>query len=126
MKKILILGSNSFSGNHLVDFLIKKKFQVIGCSQSNLSPRRFNPLNSVNSQKFKFYKLNINKDFPKLEKIIIKYKPSIIIDFLGQGMVAESWAYPHLTFKSNVLSKRSILLYVVSTTLIKGLLFILK
>ena len=54
---------------------------------------------------FKFEKININKEFSKLEKIILKYQPEIIIDFLGQGMVAESWYYPFLTFNTNVISK---------------------
>ena len=42
MNKILILGSNSFSGNHLVNFLIEKDMKVIGCSLSAESPKRFN------------------------------------------------------------------------------------
>ena len=54
---------------------------------------------------YKFEKIDINKQFFKLENLIIKYKPQIIIDFLGQGMVAESWHYPFLTFNTNVMSK---------------------
>ncbi len=108
LKKILILGSNSFSGNHLIGYLLKKQFTVIGCSQSNQSEKRFNSLSQLSrklKRNYKFKKININKDFIKLENLILKYKPEIIIDFLGQGMVAESWQYPHLTFNTNVLSK---------------------
>ena len=108
MKKILILGSNSFSGNHLVNYLLKKKYYVIGCSLSEQSPPKFNSFNTLNlnlKNKFKFEKININNNYNKLEKLILKYKPKIIIDFLGQGMVAESWIYPHLTFNTNVISK---------------------
>lgn len=108
MKKILILGSNSFSGNSLVNFLLKKNFHIIGCSKSHPSEKRFNCLHSLKSKKikkFSFIKIDINKNFKELEKIIAKKKPSIIIDFLGQGMVPESWKYPYLTFNTNVLSK---------------------
>ena len=108
MKKILILGSNSFSGNHLVHFLLKRNFNIIGCSKSDLSKKKFNCLSLLPSKKvkkFKFIRIDINKDFKKLEEIITNNKPSIIIDFLGQGMVAESWRYPYLTFNTNVLSK---------------------
>ena len=42
MSKILILGSNSFSGNQMANFLIKKKLKVIGCSQSTEPPIKFN------------------------------------------------------------------------------------
>ena len=56
MKKILILGSNSFSGNHMVSFLLKKKYFVIGCSQSDQSPPKFNSLSMLpKNLKKKFY-----------------------------------------------------------------------
>lgn len=51
MKKILILGSNSFSGNHLSAYLLKKKFNVIGCSYSTLAPKRFNPIFEIEKKK---------------------------------------------------------------------------
>ena len=108
MKKILILGSNSFSGNHLSAYLLKKEFSVIGCSYSKISPKRFNPILKIEKKKqknFFFYQININKEFPKLEKIILAHKPPIIIDFLGQGMVAESWIEPAVTFETNLISK---------------------
>ena len=107
-KKILILGSNSFSGNHLACFLLKKNFFIIGCSLSKISEPKFNCFHKLQRQmlkNFKFEKIDINKQFFKLKKLILKYKPEIIIDFLGQGMVAESWNYPFLTFNTNVLSK---------------------
>ncbi len=107
-KKILILGSNSFSGNHLARYLLDKKYFVIGCSLSDQSKPKFNSLMQVskkNRSNFKFEKVNINKNLNKIKKIASTYKPSIIIDFLGQGMVAESWEHPFLTFNTNVLSK---------------------
>ena len=107
-KKILILGSNSFSGNHLVNYLLKKKFFIIGCSLSEISEPKFNCINQLPKsviKNFKFKKININKEFLKIEKLILKYKPDVIVDFLGQGMVAESWHYPFLTFNTNVMSK---------------------
>ena len=108
MKKTLILGSNSFSGNHLAHFLIKKGFFIIASSQSLQNQKKYNPLSNLtkNEKKnFIFLKCDITHEFKKLRKIILKHKPSIIIDFLGQGMVTESWIYPELTFKSNLISK---------------------
>lgn len=122
LKKILILGSNSFSGNHLVGFLLKKNFLVIGCSLSNQSEEKFNALNKLpkkSTNKFKFIKIDINKDFNKLQKLILVNKPDIIIDFLGQGMVAESWEYPHLTFNTNVLSKIKLYNFLVKQKFLK-------
>jgi dTDP-glucose 4,6-dehydratase len=105
MIKILILGSNSFSGNHLINFLINKNFKIIGCSLSSQSSKRFNAVSKKLKKQFIFYKLDINKNFYYLKKIILKHKPKIIVDFLGQGMVAESWQHPALTFNTNVIGK---------------------
>jgi dTDP-glucose 4,6-dehydratase len=105
MTKILILGSNSFSGNNLCNFLINKNFRVIGCSLSSQPQKKFNALSQKTNEKFIFYKIDINKNFYTLQKIILKHKPKIIIDFLGQGMVSESWQYPILTFNTNVIGK---------------------
>ena len=122
LKKILILGSNSFSGNHLVSFLLKKQFSVIGCSLSNQSQEKFNTLSQLPKKlknKYKFKKIDINKDFNKLKKLILKNKPNIIIDFLGQGMVAESWEYPYLTFNTNVLSKIRLYSFLIKQKFLK-------
>ena len=122
MSKILILGSNSFSGNQMANFLIKKKLKVIGCSQSTEPPIKFNIIlnNKKNLQKnFHFYKIDINKNFGKLKSIIKEHKPEIIIDFLGQGMVAESWKYPELTFKTNVIGKIKLYLFLKNCFFLK-------
>ncbi len=121
-KKILILGSNSFSGNHLTRYLLKKNFFVIGCSLSQISEPKFNCIYELPKSKFKnfkFIKININKEFSKLKKIIIKYKPKIIIDFLGQGMVAESWDYPYLTFSTNIMSKIKLYTFLMDKKFLK-------
>ena len=58
MKKILILGSNSFSGNHLINYLLKKNFFVIGCSLSKQPETKFNSINLLSKKKSKTLDLN--------------------------------------------------------------------
>ena len=36
MKKILIIGSNSFSGSHMVSYFLKEGYYVLGISRSSL------------------------------------------------------------------------------------------
>ena len=106
MSLILILGSNSFAGSSLVNYLLNKNLKVIGISRSN--EKNENELiykKNKNLKNYQFYKININKDLQKLKNLINKKKPNIIIDFLGQGMVAESWYKPEQWFTTNVLSK---------------------
>ena len=60
-KKILITGCAGFIGSHLVDFFLKKKFQIIGID--NLSTGNIKFLNKALKKKdFKFYKKDLLKD----------------------------------------------------------------
>lgn len=102
----LILGCNSFAGSTLVDHLLSKGERVIGINRSLeyspvLRPYSINP----NIKNFTFYQADLNKDFPIALEIIHKYKPKYVIDFAGQGMVAESWQNPDQWYATNILSK---------------------
>ena len=103
MVKILILGSNSFAGSCLVDYLLNKNFHVFGISRSKENNIKYKKNKKIKN--FKFIRTDINKDLIKIEKIIDNNKFSLIIDFLGQGMVAESWDNADQWFKTNVYNK---------------------
>jgi len=103
MIKILVLGSNSFAGSCLVDYLLKKNFKVFGVSRSNENKIKYKENDKIKN--FKFIKADINKDLRKIEKIIDKNRFKIIVDFAGQGMVAESWNDPDQWFNTNVYNK---------------------
>jgi dTDP-glucose 4,6-dehydratase len=103
MIKILVLGSNSFAGSCLVDYLLKKNFKVFGISRSKENNIKYKKNNKIKN--FIFLKADINKDLTKIEKIIDKNKFKLIIDFMGQGMVAESWDNADQWFKTNVYNK---------------------
>ena len=109
-KTYLVLGSNSFSGSNFINYLLSKKCKVIGISRSNEIKKEFLPYkNNLNSKLFFFKKVDINKDISKLIKIIKKYKPSVTINYIAQGMVAESWVNPEHWYRTNVVSQ--VLLY---------------
>ena len=97
MNKILILGSGSFAGSALTDYLLNKKFKIVGVNRSIKKKEYFLPYkNNFNIKNLLIYKININKnlDLKKLFKIIKKNRFDYIIDFLGQGMVSLSWDNP--------------------------------
>jgi dTDP-glucose 4,6-dehydratase len=104
MKQIIILGSNSFAGSSFVDYCLEKNLKVIGISRSSeKSQYELKYKNNKKLKKFRFCKIDINKDLDKLKKII--KKNSTIIDFAGQGMVSESWKNPEHWFQTNVQAK---------------------
>ena len=106
-KTFLIIGSNSFSGSHFVNFLLSKGHKTIGVSRSKEINKIFLPYKeNKNLHLFKFYKINLNKDkdVKNLLRIIKKNKIKYIVNFAAQAMVAESWIYPLDYYKTNVLS----------------------
>lgn len=53
--KIIIFGSSGFLGNELVNFLLKKKYYVIGCARNKINKK---------SKKFIFYKWKLGELIP--------------------------------------------------------------
>lgn len=120
MKKILVLGSNSFAGSCFINFILAKKFQVIGISRSDEKNKNEGIyFNNKNIKNFKFIKADINKDLNKIKNTIINKKIHYIVDFLGQGMVAESWANPEQWFQTNIISKINLINFLVKKKTIK-------
>lgn len=107
MKKYLVLGSNSFAGSSFVDWLLANGNEVIGISRSP-EPNNLILGYAYNPRKdkfFKFFQMDLNNNFEAIVQIIRIEKPSVIIDFAGQGMVAQSWIWPEQWYLTNVLSK---------------------
>jgi len=106
MKKIIVLGSNSFAGSCYVDYLLNKNYKVYGFSRSKEPPKLLLKYkNNNNLKNFQFIKFDINYNLNFFKNFLKKNKVEYIIDFLGQGMVAESWINPHHWYKTNILSK---------------------
>ena len=106
MKKVIILGSNSFAGSCFVDYMLDKKYKVFGFSRSNEPSKLLLKYKSnKNLKNFKFTKFDINKDLNFFKNFLNKNKVDYIVDFLGQGMVAESWINPHHWYQTNIVAK---------------------
>lgn len=102
----LILGSNSFAGSCLVNELLTQGHRVIGVSRSNELYSVMSPYGeNKNRSAFQFYPYDINQNLNELISFIREKKPEYIIDFAGQGMVAESWKTPEQWYQTNFVSK---------------------
>jgi len=102
LEKFVVIGSNSFSGAHFVDFLLESGAEVIGMSRSpELSPA-FLPYKSKKG-KFRFHQLDLNKHLPKIMKAISAFRPEYVVNFAAQSMVAQSWQHPEDWYHTNVI-----------------------
>jgi dTDP-glucose 4,6-dehydratase len=103
--KCLVVGSNSFSGASFVDHLLAQNYHVLGCSRSRephtaFLPYRWEPRPGT----FLFEQHDLNKDLDGLMNLVHREKPSYVVNFAAQGMVAESWKNPEHWFMTNVVS----------------------
>ena len=120
-KKIIITGSTGFKGSWLCFWLYLLKANIVGIS---LHPEKDSILYKklkIN-KKIKQYFLNI-QDLNKLDKIIKKEKPDLIIHLAAQSIVSSSYQDPINTIKTNVVGSANIL-ETVKKNNVKNLLYI--
>jgi dTDP-glucose 4,6-dehydratase len=104
MEKIFIIGSNSFSGASYCKFALNKEVRVIGTSRSKEPIDALLPYKWTSHENFQFHQLDLNQDLPSLISLIKKEKPSYIMNFAAQSMVAESWLNPDHWYLTNTIS----------------------
>lgn len=106
-KKIAVLGSNSFTGSSFIDYALQNtNADIIGISRSFEYNNIFLPYlyKKARSKRFKFYQLDLNKDFNKIINLLDKIKPEIIVNYAAQGEVRSSWKWPEQWFMTNCIS----------------------
>ena len=113
LSKVLVLGSNSFGATHLIDDLLTGNSKVIGISRSRLKSSQFLVYReNAKYQNFSFHQIDIVNESDQLFKLIERESPEFVVDFAGQGMVAESWDDPSAWYQTNILSKVKLLEYL--------------
>jgi dTDP-glucose 4,6-dehydratase len=102
-EKIIVIGSNSFSGASFVPFAIDAGFEVVGVSRSEEPNPVFLPY-KYSGGGIEFHQLDLNHDLNKIMALINAKKPEYVVNFSAQSMVAQSWDHPDHWFKTNVVS----------------------
>jgi dTDP-glucose 4,6-dehydratase len=102
-EKIIVIGSNSFSGASFVPSAIDAGFEVIGISRSEEPNPVFLPY-KYSGGDIEFHQLDLNHDLDKIMALINTKKPEYVVNFSAQSMVAQSWDHPDHWFKTNVVS----------------------
>lgn len=105
MKKVVVIGSNSFSGSDFIDLLLEKKgYEIVGISRSAEKSSLFLPYKKRNSNHFQFIQADLNNDLNLIVKTIEEFQPCYIVNFAAQSEVAPSWANPHHWFQTNAVA----------------------
>ena len=105
-RKFAVLGSNSFAGAAFVARALSDGAQVIGFNRSLEGSHIFLPyLKNANAQNYRFYQADINQNLDAILRHLDHFEPEVVVDFAGQGMVAESWQNPDQWYSTNIVSK---------------------
>ena len=103
--KVLVIGSNAFSGASFVAHLLEQGIEVIGVSRSAEPHRAFLPYRwGGKDAAFRFHRIDLNADLDALSALLDRERPAIIVNFAAQSMVAESWKNPDHWFQTNVVA----------------------
>lgn len=101
-----VLGSNSFGGAAFIKRALSDGFEVLGFNRSSETSNIFLPYcNLKENHKYRFVQADINHDLDLIMFYLNDFKPEIIVDFSGQGMVAESWDRPEQWYTTNIVAK---------------------
>ncbi len=119
-RKILVIGSNSFSGSDFIDLLLSDaNNRVVGISRSLENEALFLPYKRRKSLKFSFQQVDLNKDISMLKNLLENFKPEYIVNFAAQSEVAPSWKSPWDWFQTNTVSLARLLDYLKDAKYLK-------
>ena len=106
-KRFLVMGSNSFSGSHFAAYLVSLGHTVLAVSRSSLPCKEFLPhyWHYKDELKFEFKKINLNQNQDLLENVVEEFRPTHVVNFAAQGMVAESWVSPIDWYQTNLIAQ---------------------
>ena len=105
-QRIAVLGSNSFAGAAFVANGLQRGANLIGFNRSPEGTEIFLPYRyEANSRNYQFFQADVNSDLQLILGELEKFRPQVIVDFAGQGMVAESWQNPSQWYQTNILAK---------------------
>jgi dTDP-glucose 4,6-dehydratase len=104
-RKIVVIGSNSFSGSDFIDLLLDdERNEVIGISRSPEKSALFLPYKQCQRANFRFHQMDLNKHIPQIIELLDSLEPEYVVNFAAQSEVAPSWEHPEQWFQTNVVA----------------------
>lgn len=107
-KRIVVIGSNSFSGASFVSHCLREGWEVLGTSRSAEAHPVFLPYRwqrtAAELSRFRFAQLDLNLHTAEMLDAISGFKAPYVVNFAAQSMVAESWEHPDHWYQTNVVA----------------------
>lgn len=101
----VVIGSNCFTGSHLVEALLGDPANVVvGISRSPEPETLFLPYTSRGSGRFERYQLDVVRQFAALTSLLDELQPSHLINVAALSEVALSHTSPVEYFETNTLA----------------------
>ena len=99
---IAVLGSNSFTGSHFVDYALDNSdARIVGISRSPEYEPVFLPYRyrKAPRARFSFHQLDLNRDCEQVLALLDRERPRVVVNFAAQGEVRNSWRWPDQWFR---------------------------
>lgn len=104
-KKVIVIGSNAFSGIDFIDLLLEKgTYDVIGISRSEEKPDFFLTFKKRSNKNYRFFQMDLNQDLDRFKQLVEKERPEYIINFAALVEVGPSWDKPEDWFMTNAVA----------------------
>lgn len=106
MDKVVVIGSNSFSGQDFVDLLLDDdSLRVIGVSRSpEKDPVFLRYRERDDLSRFAFRQMDMNRDMDALLAMLDTERPRYMVNFAAQSEVGPSWQHPEQWFETNTVA----------------------
>lgn len=105
-ERYVVVGSNSFSGSHMVRQLLEHGETVLATSRSAEPADVFLPYRwGTDLSRLEFRQLDLNRDAAEIMRAVRNFNPDYVINFAAQGMVAQSWDRPADWYRTNVVGQ---------------------
>ena len=107
VKKILVIGSNAYSGAAFVAHALAQGHEVVGVSRSEeldpvFLPYRWGSADTL--RRFSFLRMDLNEKAREIAQLARERGLAYVVNFAAQSMVAESWLSPVHWYQTNVVA----------------------
>ena len=104
-RKIVVIGSNSFSGSDFIDLLLDdEQNEVLGISRSPEKSALFLPYKRHQGANFRFHQMDLNRHMPDIIELLDSFQPEYVVNFAAQSEVGPSWGNPNQWFQTNAVA----------------------